>query len=588
MPVCPDLHQHEEVLRDGQRYLDQNKASSSGQAGGLGYAEGGAIRESRFYEAQVEKKFVEDLSKLRFDSEDALSEANRMANQCLYMGRFSEAYDITKRVSRAYDSESIRANPNDIADSVRTMIQCKLISGCENTDQVKHYSNYGFVNTYIYDKLNRTGSLGYDETIYLNLTHHIESDHSANPVWSEALLLNERLNRLHCDKHTEGSLACLIALLLEWDNQITEAHKTLLLVEEVNPTLFVQNATISFCQRNDDFAVLKHLESKMVQNPKEQSIAILRLYLAKEHCSEASQIFRNLVSEFRAPSRSSQVVILSAVHDSIKCLEDQDEPVLKTFLVTELEQNYFSDDGWIIRILAEGEKKWKDFPVETYRDYARQDRKQTPRQLRQFAVYFASKGDYALSLEAQSEVVGSIDRTTKIWGNLDQRCVSLAQAKSDLDAPWVMQSEQGEILRKKVELSLSEISAEYEKRECLKVAAKLDETANKLESNYLFAKAAEMHRESLDIKSKNLGPNNPEILSSLTGLARTMSVQKKYKEADAAYQKALAFYNANKQLQDRSYANVLESYAQMLASSGQKMKADKVYEDARTFYRQHK
>jgi tetratricopeptide (TPR) repeat protein len=184
-------------------------------------------------------------------------------------------------------------------------------------------------------------------------------------------------------------------------------------------------------------------------------------------------------------------------------------------------------------------------------------------------------------------VVGSIDRTTKIWENLDQRFASLAQAKSDLNAPWVMESEQGRILRKKVELSLSELSAEHEKRECLEVAAKLDQTASRLESHYLFAKAEDMHRESLEIKSKNLGANNAEILTSLNGLARTLSLQKKYKEAIAAYQKALAFYNANKQFQDRGYASVLESYAQVLASSGQKAKADKVYEDARAFYRQH-
>jgi tetratricopeptide (TPR) repeat protein len=588
MPVCPDLHQHEEVLRDGQQYLDQNKANGYSTPGGQGYAEGGAIFDSRYYEAQRENKFVADLSKLKFDSEDALSEANRMANLCLFMGRFSEAYDLAKRVSRAYDSEIIRAKPNDIADSVRTMIRCRLISGCENLDEVKRYSSYWMLCGVdsIDDSRVRKVSIGYDEIIYLNLTTRIESDHSANPAWNEALLLNERLNHLHFDKPTEGSLACLIALLLEWNNQIDEAHKTLLSVDEFNPTVLVQNAIIGFCQRNDDFAVLKHLESKMVQNPKEQSIAILRLYLTKDHCSEARQLFRNLVSEYRASSRSSQGIMLNAVHDAIKCLEDQDEPVLKNFLVTVLEQNYFSDNGWILRILTESEKKWKSFPVETYKEYTRQDRKQTPGPLRQFALYFASKGDYATSLEAQSAVVGSIDRTTKIWENLDQRFASLAQAKSDLNAPWMMGSEQGRILRKKVELSLSAISAEHEKRECLEVAAKLDETASQLESRDLFHKAEEMHRESLDIKIRNLGPNNPEILSSLNGLARTLSVQKKYKEADAAYQKALAFYNANKRIKDRAYANVLESYAQMLVCSGQKTRADKVYEESRAFYRQ--
>jgi tetratricopeptide (TPR) repeat protein len=65
-------------------------------------------------------------------------------------------------------------------------------------------------------------------------------------------------------------------------------------------------------------------------------------------------------------------------------------------------------------------------------------------------------------------------------------------------------------------------------------------------------------------------------------------MQKKYKEADTVYQKVLALYHANKQFQDRSYATALESYAQMLASAGQKVKADKIYEDARTFYRNNK
>jgi tetratricopeptide (TPR) repeat protein len=594
VPVCPDLHQHEAVLRDGEKYFYQSRESHRDyEAQGPRTTEGGAYLDDRFRmlsaAASDEKQLAKQIASLRFDSEDTLPEANRMADYCLFLGRFPEAYNIEKQVLTSYDSGSIHATPDHLADAVRTMIRCKLIIGCENTDTVRRYSGLGMFFRLNPPESSEDPTYGpsFETIILTNLILQIQHKHHDNVSWGEALSLNKRLNQLNVSKPTRDDLACLIALLLEWNNQIAEAHNTLLSMDEINPSKFAQYAIISFCQRNDDFEVLRHLESKLVPQPQEDLVAILRLYLDKERCEEASKIFRKLVSGYGASSQSTQGVVLYAIYDSIRCLGDSDKPILENFLATELEQNYSFDYEWIDIILTEGEKKWKDFPLETYRDYTQPKRKQTPEPLRLFASFFASNGDHTLSLEAQNAVLGSIDRTTKIWNNLDQRFAALAEAKKDLSAPWVMQSEQGKNLRQKVEHSLSEIAAEHEKRECLAVAAKLDETASNLESRDLFAKAEEMHRESLGIKTKNLGPKNAEILSSLNGLARTLSMQKKYKEADTVYHKALALYRANKQFQDRSYASALESYAQMLASAGQKVKADKIYEDARTFYRAH-
>jgi len=231
--------------------------------------------------------------------------------------------------------------------------------------------------------------------------------------------------------------------------------------------------------------------------------------------------------------------------------------------------------------------RWKGFPLAVYRSYTQPRHRQAIDELRQFGLYFARTGDYSTALSAQEKIVDIIDNRTKDWKNLDQRFSWLAQAKSDLSAPFVMKTTQGQALFKRVQSLLAAISAEHQKRECLAVAAKLDETAGRLEDKDLFAKAAQLYRESFEIKAKNLGMNNAETLSSIVALAHALSFEQKYKDADLAFQKALGIYHANKSFQDRSYVTLLESYAQMLAAANEKTKADKIYEEARTYYRWH-
>jgi tetratricopeptide (TPR) repeat protein len=594
MPICPDLHQHETVLRDGQQFLDQSKRpdrlnrSESFGPGGFGSAElGPSVFHDwgrSFDEAAMAAKFKANISNLRYDSKESLSTAEGVASVCLFLGQFSEGYGIEKQILDAYDSGKVQATPDNLARSLRTGIQCSLLSGCERTDQLHRFSSEEML--YHFYTVNESIPITqkYGEVAYLNLVHQIESGRSANPAWREAVELSKRLTQLHPKRGSEIYLSCLIALLFEWNNQIAEAREALSSAAEINPPEFFQTTCVGFCQRNDDLTLLKLIDSLTIT--KSPWLTVSTYELSKQRSNDASPIFHSLISDYGDVPKPAQEVRLHAICDAIKYLNDLDEPTLKEFLLANLDPNRLPDEKWIPRILSESANKWKNFPLEVYLVYVHEVLKQTPSALRQFALYFASKGEYETALTAQRAIINSINRTTKDWNNMDQRLAALTQVKSDLSAPWVMQSEQGKTLRKDVELALVELAAEHEKRECLEVAAKLDETASKLERRDLFDKAAEMHRESLDIKSKNLGPNNPEILSSLNGLARTLSVQKKYKEADAAYQKILAFYNANKQLQDRSYASVLESYAQMLASSGQKTKADKVYEDARIFYRQ--
>jgi tetratricopeptide (TPR) repeat protein len=596
-PVCPDLHQHETVLRDGQQFLDRSKRSdpsnkssdSYGPRGfGIGFAEFGPIIFNdwgrSFDEPGMAAKFKARISNLQFDSEEALSTAQYNAQVCLFLGQFPEGYGIEKQILDAYDSGKVQATPDNLARTLRTAIECRVLSGCEKTDQLKRFSSEEMLY-HIYTAHESTPQpQRYREIAYLNLVHQIESSRSANPAWSEALELSKRLAQLHPKLASETDLSCLIALLFEWNNQIAEARDTLSSAAVISPSELFKTTCIGFCQRHDDLTLLKQLDPLII--PKPPWVTVSTYELNKLRSNDPSPMFHTLISDYRGESKPALEVRLHAICDVIKYLNDLDEPALKEFLVTNLESNDLLDEKWIARILSESANKWKNFPLEAYLAYVHQVLNQTPSALRQFALYFASTGDYETSLKAQNAIFISVNRITKDWNNMDQRLTLLTQVKSDLSAPWVMQSEQGKTLRKDVELALAGLVVEHEKRECLDVAAKLDATANQLEDRYLFAKAADMHRESLNIKTKNLGPNNPEVLSSLNGLARTLSVQKKYKEADAAYRNALAFYNANKQFRDRDYASMLESYAQMLASSGQKAKADKVYEDARTFYRQ--
>jgi tetratricopeptide (TPR) repeat protein len=117
---------------------------------------------------------------------------------------------------------------------------------------------------------------------------------------------------------------------------------------------------------------------------------------------------------------------------------------------------------------------------------------------------------------------------------------------------------------------------------CLTIAEKLDHVAWKLERDGSYDMAEKLYKQSVEIKEKNLGKNNPYTLSAYGDLARLDADQEHYKDAQNIYEQALASF---RRLPDPGtlYASMLQDYGDMLNRSKQAEKANKIYSEAREY-----
>ena len=102
-----------------------------------------------------------------------------------------------------------------------------------------------------------------------------------------------------------------------------------------------------------------------------------------------------------------------------------------------------------------------------------------------------------------------------------------------------------------------------------------------------YAKVAPLYRRSLAIAEKVLGPEHPNVATSLNNLASFYYVQRKYAEAEPLYRRALAIFEKALGPEHLDVARSLENYAKLLRTTNRKAEAAKMEARARAIRAKH-
>jgi tetratricopeptide (TPR) repeat protein len=121
-------------------------------------------------------------------------------------------------------------------------------------------------------------------------------------------------------------------------------------------------------------------------------------------------------------------------------------------------------------------------------------------------------------------------------------------------------------------------------QDCGRMAERLDTTGWKLEKAGMNELAEKAFKESLAIKIKILGNDDPDTLAAYGDQARLSADKGHYAEAQNIYERALLQYRKLPN-PGRSYATMLENYGDMLNRMNQTTKADAIYAEAKRYYK---
>ena len=118
--------------------------------------------------------------------------------------------------------------------------------------------------------------------------------------------------------------------------------------------------------------------------------------------------------------------------------------------------------------------------------------------------------------------------------------------------------------------------------ECLHMADELDRTAFDLETEQTYEMAMRLYKESLEIKTKNLGTINTDTIQQYGDIARVYASEHKYKQAEETYEQALALFRKLRGPRE-GYVTMLENYGDMLNQTNQKQKATEILNEANRY-----
>jgi tetratricopeptide (TPR) repeat protein len=112
------------------------------------------------------------------------------------------------------------------------------------------------------------------------------------------------------------------------------------------------------------------------------------------------------------------------------------------------------------------------------------------------------------------------------------------------------------------------------------VATSLNNLAILYGAQGLYAKAEPLYQQSLDIRQKALGPEHPDVAMSLTGLASLYHTQGLYAKAEPLYQKALDIRKKALGPEHPDVAASLNNLALLYATQGLYAKAEPLYRES--------
>jgi Tetratricopeptide repeat len=138
---------------------------------------------------------------------------------------------------------------------------------------------------------------------------------------------------------------------------------------------------------------------------------------------------------------------------------------------------------------------------------------------------------------------------------------------------------------RQLQLKVADLCTGYRRSlDCIHMAERLDANGWRLEKAGMTEMAQKAFKESLEIKTKNLGQDDPDTLAAYGDQARLCADEGRFAEASDIYERTLAKY---RKLQNRGtpYASILESYGDMLNRTGHTAKANAIYAEARNYYK---
>jgi tetratricopeptide (TPR) repeat protein len=196
-----------------------------------------------------------------------------------------------------------------------------------------------------------------------------------------------------------------------------------------------------------------------------------------------------------------------------------------------------------------------------------------------FAHFLERKGEYDKSAEVYSKLIAKIDgQKYEISKDVTDKVIT-AMSLSRPDAARTYK-----LLIEKAQSILTWQQDRARRFECLKTADELDQTASRLLSQSELEMAEKLYKRSLEIKIKNLDPDDPEIATAYFQLARVADEKMQFDIAIADYEQALSIYRKNPKGDPRQQALVLENFAGMLDRLNRRTEAENVYAQARAAY----
>jgi len=92
-----------------------------------------------------------------------------------------------------------------------------------------------------------------------------------------------------------------------------------------------------------------------------------------------------------------------------------------------------------------------------------------------------------------------------------------------------------------------------------------------------YAEAEQRFQDALRISEQQLGPEHPDVATSLNGLAKLYRHQGKYEQAEAFYERALAIREQSLGTNHPDTAELLHGLAKLLQDQGEHKQAEALY-----------
>jgi tetratricopeptide (TPR) repeat protein len=621
--ICPDQHQYENVLRDGERFYTEHVGDRSSTP--IDHMEGfpdlvnGAYSNSYFTDdlTKTERAQISGiLRKTVFDSDSERALAMYVAGELLLKDRVSLALSIFSKLADSLQQLSDEGHAEQRVLASRCYAWCQILSNCKGAEFANEYP----APTELILRDLKGWSISRDyESPTESIRKELESKEGDKvicrlssqlcdaqvPKWNAQLdaamiSINNAANfqsastlnslvekdspvKYHSpNRWVKDSDLCIAGLLAEWKGDFSAARANFIRPENENSSNVIHNAIMGYVIRHADTELARSIDPVMLKRPLTQSFQLVDFYLRNEHHDEAVSLYRRIISSVNLTSEK-QAPISESLYKLIPHLTDDDEPEILQLAIWSIKND--PDDQAFAMTLKAGDTKWNGFSQRLYARYTKEPMRIEPEPLHEFAKYFSEQKDYPAALRAFQREYIAVNDSPTTWDLLDSLAHKVDLLKSDLSKQMSIPARSAIDLRQRVSALAAELAQRRRARSCLQTALKLDTMAHTLSDSGMYTKAEGLFRGSWDIKEKNLGLENAETVSTLIELAKNLAYQGKYVEAIPWFNKARGICEHDKRFQDSSYGSFLDLYAQVLAHQNDRVGADRIYDAARNFYK---